>query len=198
MSDEPADKDSAPDASPSPTRLYLTRDGKRFFLIPDDTTLPAGDLELRSLGRPWARVDAEAAAPYQLTRARAGEFAEESLDSGWQAVRRLAAQVTGQDESSFPEHLSDLLGDEASPLFSDPEVARARARDALHRASELLENEVTVMKDLGTRIKTEIESTEVTEALDEVGQSLRHLGNELRTLFGGRPAPRDDEPSGTP
>jgi hypothetical protein len=189
--------DEIPETPASPQRIYVSRDGKRFFLIPDDTTLPGGDLEIRSMGRPWAHVDGDAAEAYVVTRERAGMFAGDSLETGWQAIRRMAAQLSGQDESSLPEHLSDLLGEEPGRLLSDPEVARARAKDVLHRASTLLDEEVTVMKELGNRIKSELESTDVNETLEEVGQSLRSLGDELRGLFGPRitrpPKDSDDE-----
>lgn len=51
--------------------FYFRPEGGAFYLIPDDVTLPPGDLELRSLAGKVLRVDAEAARAYETDKATA-------------------------------------------------------------------------------------------------------------------------------
>ncbi|MFI4949822.1 MAG: hypothetical protein ACHP7A_02165 [Caulobacterales bacterium] len=49
------------------TQLWRTADGARWFLVPADAQLPPGDLAIRAIDGPDARVDAGSAAPYEVS-----------------------------------------------------------------------------------------------------------------------------------
>ncbi|MFP2930082.1 hypothetical protein ACLESO_33770 [Pyxidicoccus sp. 3LG] len=85
------------DATPKRT-FFFRQEGGAFYLIPDDVTLPPGDLDLRSLSGKVLRVDAEAARTYETDKdtahahlktqlySRLGRFGDGLLEAWKRAV----------------------------------------------------------------------------------------------------------------
>jgi hypothetical protein len=61
--------------------FYFRQQGGAFYLIPDDVTLPTGDLDLRTLSGKRLMVEAEAVRAYEVDKAVAHAHLKEQLYS---------------------------------------------------------------------------------------------------------------------
>ena len=93
----------SPRTSDSVTGAALWTDGARtrFFIVPDDAVLPAGDFALRTITGRKADVDPAALAPFEVSEPQAkawleGEFGR-MLDTARGAVDRFVDRLRGAD-----------------------------------------------------------------------------------------------------
>jgi hypothetical protein len=71
-----------------PRTLWRDEARRRFYLVPDDVTLAAGGLALRSGASRQISVDEAAAAPYQVSKDEARAFLDAKLDGFVGGVKR--------------------------------------------------------------------------------------------------------------
>ena len=65
----------------SDERLWTDVEHRRYFVIPDNVSMPAGELEIRAANGQRQRVNEATAAPYEVTREQGIEWAKDALRS---------------------------------------------------------------------------------------------------------------------
>ena len=153
--------------------LYASEDRSRFFHVPDDARLPAGDLVVRSLTGKKLSADPVALDVYEVPEAEAMAIAQEMLGSFADKVRSVA--MSAAKALSQPPKL-------------DPEAVRAReervaatlklGRDQLHDDPAALGGAV---KDLLTGLvkaaQESVHDPEVAkERMKDVAEAMRQEG----------------------
>lgn len=135
-------------------RLWFTPDRARFFLVPPDVELPAGDVAVRSLQATAGRFDEAALAAHEVD----ADEARAHVDAGWEKV------------PVVPDLVSGLFGVTPGDLAVDPTKPREARRTLLEKASGLLRP--------GGWDEEELADAE--ERLDRVGDAVRREAGRLR------------------
>lgn len=149
-------------SSTVPSSLWLAADGSaRFFRIPDDTQLPAGDFGIRAGDGRTVAVDPVALDIYELDPAEARAALGERLGSAWATTRKVLEGISqaaadrragiapdGPRLSDDPRAtMAEGLGLDRDTLTEDPaafvEALQKLARDVGAAAAELKEDEPT-------------------------------------------------------
>lgn len=167
------------------TRLWVARDGPRYFLIPPSGTLPTGDLRLTSLEGNCIAIAADAGTPFEVTEAQARRWAKNELGLALEELRRGAdeklaalrarldamerapirpgARATRDLGPALLELAKGLPGVIARSLSKDPDRVGA-AREAmaalqrrLHEAGIDLDERFTGFPDRLARLREEVE-----------------------------------------
>ncbi len=103
--------------------LYADPSQSRFYLIPDDAGLPAGELALRSLTGAKLEVAAASAEAFRIDEAQAKELAREAIGKATRAASSFVAGLGGMLQEASkrakdPTH-------ETGPGPREPKVAEA-------------------------------------------------------------------------
>jgi hypothetical protein len=157
-------------------RLYLfTPALDRHFLVPDDASIPAGELTVgSSTGEEW-RVDPEAVAPYEVSR-------EEALaDVRGQVERSVAGLVdllagavdTAGGTLADPERLAGLLGLAAADLPELGSALRGLAADVQMTLAAVASGQPADLAAVSARLAAR--GSDVGQALGGVSRQLEQL-----------------------
>jgi hypothetical protein len=107
--------------------LYTTPDRTRYFLIPEDTDIPAGDLVLRTFAGHERSVDPEAVERHEVSEAEAREWAKDELEDVFGEMREKILGFTDRLKGRTAEMREEnrrVWGAAAD----DPELAEATDR----------------------------------------------------------------------
>lgn len=166
--------DQGTGSSAQPKRhLWFTPQRDRFFLVPQDLTLPPGDLEVRSLAAVRASLSEESLGPYEvdIDAARAhvdagvGEVAGQ-VRGLWETLK---SSIGGSPSSQEPVRV-DWLGVTPGEAITDPEKARIARKSLVERAAQF------VGADLSTEQLSRFE-----ERLDRLGSAVVRDAERLRS-----------------
>ncbi|MCB9687388.1 MAG: hypothetical protein H6738_03780 [Alphaproteobacteria bacterium] len=154
----------------SRARLYFTADRARFFLVPPDVVVPAGELVLHTLQGTTDRLDEEALAPHEVDQ----DAAKAHVDAGWERgvarIRDAWRDLIGAAPTAEPPDLSRWPGG-VSPgaIATDPERQREARRNLIEGAQRLF------------GVKDEERVTRTEERLDRLGEQAADGAKRVRT-----------------
>jgi hypothetical protein len=157
-------------------RLWFTPDRTRFFLVPPDVELPAGDVAVRNLQATAGRFDDAALAAHEVD----AEEARAHVDAGWEKVPVVADLVSG------------IFGVTPGDLATDPSKPRAARRTLLEKASGLLrpggwdEEELVDAEERLDRVGDTVrrEAVRFREEAEKLGKALEAQAPELERAVG--------------
>ena len=140
--------------------LWSNPERTRFFLIPDDCQLPAGNFNLRTIIGRQNSVDSESLSPFEVSREEAKVWLNAQFSQMLQGAR------------------STIL-DALSKWQSNPSEAQSSPTEATKTETKLSEL-IRESKDVGqAKFKTAIEGIRQTlTALDKIFDSATSLGEE--------------------
>lgn len=180
--------------------LYADSERARFFHVPDDVTLPAGDVALSSLTGRTVRTTAEAVAPYEVDEDAAQRIVAQRLEAFGDGMRQVmgsaAAALAGLKPDTPPGPrsafrdpstvgvalegvLKDVLG-AVRDLEADPASVEARMKvlaDAVRAKDPEAAKDLEALPDT---LRDLIADPQVLGALDEAASDLRNAAAELR------------------
>lgn len=164
--------------------MYATKDQKRFFHIPDDATLEAGTMVLRSLKGEKREVAEAAVAPFEVPEEQAkaivaedlkkfAKNAQDFLVNAAAAVRAAATRPNPAVEAARPKAEMNL----ASVLGMTPDEVRANPEKAVDALKATLQGMATTLRDAGRT--DDPASREAAQArMKAVSEHLRTVGGE--------------------
>lgn len=132
---------------PDATQLLHTLDRARWFLVPEDQTLPEGPFEVQSFDRKRRQVDEAALISFEIPEEQARAWVDERVRSSFAAAgeawRRMVQRVqeeTAKKGRPVPDpgtdsiRAEDVLGMSPGELYTDP----TRGREAGERLLQFL------------------------------------------------------------
>lgn len=152
-------------------RLWVSEEPRRFFLVPPDVEVPAGDFVVRTLEGASRSVDEPALSEHEVD----ADAARAHVDAGWERavgrVRDAWRELVGAPKAEAPPDLSRIFGRTPGEVVLGPEAQKVGA--TVRRQAERIG---VAARELGQEL--DARSPELQRTVEDVGQDVVDLGKK--------------------
>ena len=184
---------------------------QRWFVVPDQLELPAGDFELRVFKGGHQKVLYLAVAPFEVSREEAAKLIDAALGAAWGRLRGgfqklvdLGVDVAQEqgvevDPEEAKNPLPEGVGFSLGQVVTDPEAAKEQVGDFLHKLAGGLRETASSLPKEPVDVKPPPTPDEVKQkfkALIEdpkLAGALRTFGTKLQEFADGLEKPPSEE-----